>query len=243
MTNPVARRFCTWSGPVFVVLFFVGFVPLAHFIPPPSPHLSAAHIAAMFRDHTTRIRLGMVVCIFGIMPLISWGIGVAAHTRKAEGSYPAFAWIQVGCVAIGVLTGVIDMVVWGVAAFRPQQMSPATLQLLNDIGWFLFEFAIPPFCLWLLAVGLSILIDRSDAPVFPRWVGYQSLWTALIVAPDGIILFFKHGPFAWNGLIAFYLAMTAFFTWLIAVNTFMFRDLYRHPAREPAVARAPVTVT
>ena len=228
---------------MFVVLFFVGFVPLAHFIPPPSPHDTAAQIAALFRDHTTRIRFGMVVCIFGIMPLISWGIGVAAHTRRAEGSYPAFAWIQVGCTAIGVLTGVIDMTVWAVAAFRPAQTSPATLQLLNDIGWFLFLFAIPPFCLWLVAVGLSVLIDRSDQPVFPRWIGYQSLWTALIVAPAGISLFFKHGPFAWNGLVAFYIPMAAFFIWLITVNAYMFKDLYRQPAREPAMARASVAMT
>jgi hypothetical protein len=49
----------------------------------------------------------------------------------------------------------------------------------------------------------------------------------------------------WSGpvfVVAFYIPMAGFFIWLIAVNTFMFRDLYRQPVREPAMVRAPVVL-
>jgi hypothetical protein len=235
-----ARLLCAWSGPLFVVLFFTGFVLLAHFVPPPSPHETAQQIAALFRDHTTRIRFGMAVCMFGVIPLIAWGCGVAAHTRTAAAEFPALVYIQVGCVAIGTLTGVIDMTIWAVAAFRPQQTSAQTLLLLNDIGWFLFLFAISPFCLWLLTVGIAILTDGTAEPVFPRWLGFLSLWAALLSVPAGLILFFKHGPFAWNGLIAFYIPLVVFFVWLVAINIYVFRELYRQPAgHAAAIAGAP----
>jgi hypothetical protein len=168
----------------------------------------------------------MVVCMFGVIPLISWGVGVAAHTRRSEMSYPALSWIQLACVAIGTLTGVIDMAVWAVAAFRPHEISPQTLQVLNDLGWFLFVFTISPFCLWLLAIGLAVLTDRSPEPVFPRWTGYLSLWCALLFVPSGLIAFFKHGPFGWNGLFAFYLPLTVFFVWLMAIGWYVLRAAY-----------------
>lgn len=42
---------CAWSGAAFCVVFGIGFLVLARFVPPPSPALDAAAIAALYADH------------------------------------------------------------------------------------------------------------------------------------------------------------------------------------------------
>ncbi len=59
---------CAWSGVVFLILFTLGFWPLAHFIPPPLPSASAAEIAAMYQQHGVQIRLGLVLMV------VSWSL-------------------------------------------------------------------------------------------------------------------------------------------------------------------------
>jgi hypothetical protein len=58
------QRLCAWSGVAMIVVMLVGF-EIAGFNPPPSPHDSALQIAALFRDHTTPIRIGLVLTMFG----------------------------------------------------------------------------------------------------------------------------------------------------------------------------------
>ena len=60
---------------------------------------------------------------------------------------------------------------------------------------------------------MAAFIDKSPQPVFPRWFGYANLWVVLLLLPGQMIFFFKTGPFAWNGLIAFYLAFIVFAAW------------------------------
>jgi hypothetical protein len=50
-----------------------------------------------------------------------------------------------------------------------------------------------------------------------------SLWDALLLVPDGLMAFFKVGPFAWDGIMAFYIPLTVFFVWLVGMTVVMFR--------------------
>jgi hypothetical protein len=96
------------------------------------------------------------------------------------------------------------------ASFRVDEQSPDITRILNDLGW-LFFVGVPSTLLVQIAViGVAALIDNRDTPIFPRWYGYYSLWTALLLAPAGVVVLFKRGPFAWNGLFTFWLAVCAF---------------------------------
>ena len=45
---------CAWCGPVFLVLFGIGLVPLAGFLPPPAANDSAAQVAKLYSEHHFR---------------------------------------------------------------------------------------------------------------------------------------------------------------------------------------------
>lgn len=225
-----AQLFCAWSGPVFVALYLIGFIPLAHFIPAPSPSQSAAQIAAMYSRHTTGIRIGMVVDVVAGAFIAPWGAGIAARVRRHETDVPALSYALVACAAIGSLIAILLPLVWGLAAFRPQQIDPAITQMLNDAGWYLLLFTFTIFTLWCIIIALATFLDRSPAPVFPRWCAYLNVWLGVLLCPAGMILFFKSGPLAYNGIIALYLPLVAFFGWMVAMTFVVVSDVLRqHP--------------
>ena len=46
---------------------------------------------------------------------------------------------------------------------------------------------------------------------YPRWVGFAAIWSAILFILGALVPFFYSGPFAWNGLIAFWLVAIIFF--------------------------------
>lgn len=73
--------------------------------------------------------------------------------------------------------------------------------------------AFPPAGLQNLAIGLCSLGDNNNR--YPRWIGFVNFWIAILFLPGVLLPFFKSGPFAWNGLIGFWLVAFAFFGWII----------------------------
>jgi hypothetical protein len=76
---------CVWAGPLFAVTYLIAFWAIAGFIPPPSPHWSAAHVGSFFAANHTSIRIGMVLgmvsatLLFPFFTIVSVQI---ARTRK-----------------------------------------------------------------------------------------------------------------------------------------------------------------
>jgi hypothetical protein len=191
---------------------------IAGFIPPPSPAASAAEIARWYSDNLTGIRLGTVVMMFGVVLIAPWSVALAVHTARAERGLPIFACIQFMCVGVVTFTIVLFTLVWAVASFRVGEVSAEITQVLNDTAHFLLLFDWSPFCLWVATFAVVIFRDRGERPVFPRWAGYLNLWVILLSLPGGVLVFFKDGPFAYNGLLACYFVVGVFFVWLVVMT-------------------------
>lgn len=239
--NPLAQRICAWSGIAFVVVFLIGFIPLAHFLPPPAPSDSAQEIADMYRRDKTEIRLGCFLMIVSFAFWLSWGASIAVWTKRMEHGYSALTYgilIGFGC---GTAVLVLIPVPWVIAAYRPGDIDVDITQTINDIGWFLFLFTWPPFSVVCVLLALAIFADTSARPIFPRWTAYLNLWCALLLVPAGMIAFFKTGPFAYNGAIAYYIPLFAFLIWMVAMTAVVLRattnEEKARAAREPAMAR------
>jgi phosphotransferase family enzyme len=80
-----------------------------------------------------------------------------------------------------------------------------------------------------LCLGIAILIDKRDRPIFPCWSGYLSLWTATLLAPAGVVPLFKDGPFAWNGNFGFWVPLSIFCIW-VSTTTWFLVAVIKHDA-------------
>jgi hypothetical protein len=212
---------CAWSGVIYVPLFLFCFVVLSDFIPPPDPTASGEQIRAWFLDDLTTKRVGILAGMTLWALLVPWGVAVAAQTRRNERGFPTLTIIQIACATSTMALGVLMMMIWGVAAFRPAETSGDTLRMLNDFGWFIFLIDWAPVTIWVWAFGAAVILDHNPDPAFPRWVAYLSFWTGLLFFPAGLILFFKTGAFAFNGVGALYMPAGVFFLWyaVVAVMT------------------------
>jgi hypothetical protein len=204
---------CAWGGLVGVALILVALV-VAGYVIPPKASATPGEIAAFYHLNTFDIRLGLLI---GLLGTAGWAALMAVMwvqlTRINHGARNVMATLHVitGVAVYVLLT--LFMVLLAAAAFRPER-APEGTQLLHDIGWFMAFLAAIPFVVQALAAGLAILGDRREHPIFPRWVGYLGLWVALLLLPGSALLFFKTGPFAYDGVISYWIPLFGFGGWM-----------------------------
>lgn len=223
-----AQRLCLIAGPLTLIGFAVGAIPIGHFVPPfITPGETALQVAKMYAEHAVRIRWGAMIAMISLSMLAPWGIAVAVQTRRFGGRSQTLCYVQIACAAISTTIIVFMCMFWAIPAFRPGDVPPDIIRALNDIAYFLIVWPYFPFTIWVLSVGLAVLLDSGREPVFPRWVGYFSLWNAISYLPAGFMPFFHDGPVAWNGALALYIPLASFFAWMLIVTTYGFRNLQR----------------
>jgi hypothetical protein len=216
VSAPVLRAFA-WCGPALMVLFLAGFGPIGGYLPPPSPHDSAAEIVRFYADDTTLIRLGLWITTFAAALFGPWMVAITTQLRRTEDRHHPLSTLQLALGAIFILEFIFPLMIWQAAAFRPLE-DPAITHRLNDLGWLMFVGVVSTGVLEAIVIGVAILRDKRAEPVFPRWLGYLNLWCAFMFMPGGLCVFVKDGPFAFNGLLAWWLLLTAFAVWMISMS-------------------------
>lgn len=207
---------CAHSAWAFAVLLALGIFGIAGWMPLIEPGMGAQDLAAHYAANRNRIRVGVSVTAFAGIFWWSMSAAIAMQMKRIEGASHPLTYVQLaassGTAMIVFLTGYI----WLAAAFRPD-IPPDTLRALNDLAWLCFVGFYPPAFIQNVAIGLCILGDRGEPPVYPRWVGYMNLWLAILFLPGALLAFFQRGPFSWNGLIGFWLVAIVFFGWIIVM--------------------------
>lgn len=210
---------CAWGGMIFAVLFAIGFVGLAHFVPPLDPNATAEQTATIFRENTDGIRTGLLLCYIGCVFYLAFGASIGAETQRISGVPAVLRKLQAAAFAASVLLVAGPFMAWLTAAFRPDTYPPELIQAINDFGWISFLFGWLPFVTWYMATGLVILCEtHTDDPVYPRWSGYLSLALGLGQTSASLLIYFKTGPFAWDGLFSWWLPASEFFLWFIVIT-------------------------
>lgn len=236
--NIGVHRACVYSGFACVLVFLLGFWVVAGFIPPPDPDDNAAEIAELFRDDKNSIRAGMIISMFGAALIAPWVTAVSVQIRRIEGKHSPLAFLQLGLGMLLTLEFIYLIMFWQVAAFRTDR--PDTeIQTLNDMAWIPFVGLSSTAVIQAIVIGVAILTDRSVKPVFPTWAGYLNLWVALVFTSGTFNVFFKDGPLAWDGVIAWYIPLATFCIWLVVMSYLMLTS--EQPAREPIQTGASKT--
>jgi hypothetical protein len=90
--------------------------------------------------------------------------------------------------------------------------------------------------MWVAIAAIGVIPNVVRHAPFPRWFGYYTAWTALMFEGGAVAFVTRSGPFAWNGMLAFWLPVVTFFAWIVVASVLLFRaiDQQAHAAMQPA---------
>ena len=230
--NRTVHKFCAWSGTLCLALMVVGFVVMAGFIPARPAGESAQQTAQFLLENRDMIKWGLIISMFGAPLLMPFSASISIHMRRIEGRYPALAMTELGLGAIFVLEFIYLIFFWQTATYRADR-APELIQLLDDMGWIPFVGMTSTIVLQVSVFGVAILLDRRERPVFPRWLGYYNLWVALMFLPGTFNVFYESGPLSRNGIVAWYIPLIVFATWLVITSFYLSRAVDTMADDEP----------
>lgn len=229
-----AQQVILWSAPVLALVLLVLFVAFPGFFPPMSPDMSAAEVGAFYRENTGRIQLSQVgFNLFGVL-IVPFFLLVMVQMQRMRSETHIYAFSYLTSVVAGATLFALSSIFFAVAAFRPGR-GDELVQLLNDLAWIFFIAPIGMLVAQFVLLALAVLADDARAPVFPRWVAWYSLATAVAMAPSAGAAVAHDGPLAWDGLVSFWLRNSAYALFAV-VMFFVVRAALRRQAEQELAA-------
>jgi hypothetical protein len=228
------QRWMAWGGIASMVILLLGMWVIAGFVPPPGPDLSMDQIVRIYVEDNARIKIGIIIACAGVTLLAPWSAVIAIQMRRIEGELPPLALSQALLGLLLLVEFYIPCIMWEAAAFRPE-VDPGFTYRIHDLASIMF-IALPwTGMLQAVLLAVAIFQDRRETVVFPRWLGYFSLWAALCFLPGGLNCLAKTGVLAWNGLLAWWLGLAVFGGWIFVVSICLLK--YAIPHQIAAEAR------
>lgn len=223
---------CFWSIPVFYNIFGIVFLVLGRIMPPKSPTSSLQDIVGFMQSPYLLVAASLLALSLGMF-FMSGGL-VIAQMKRMQGVGPALRYSCLAGMMVGSIPGCIfPMLCFALGAFRPSY-DPQILALLYDIGFLAFVGSLGCFCLQYMVFAIAIFLDRRE--IFPKWLGYVTIWcyvTELVAAPVWIT---RSGPFAWDGLLAFWLGTLIFVVWEMCLCVCLYKAIKAQPVSEITIS-------
>jgi hypothetical protein len=233
--------FGAWCGVFYVVMLFAGWGLVAGFLlPPVSPASGAAEIARLIGEDTNRIRIGMVVVMFGVLVMFPFTAVAAQMISRVEGGAGVLTYTFLLGAAGNMALSFYPPIWWLTAAYRPDR-SADLIYLMNDMAWLQFIGGATIYLAMPLSIMVTSLCDTSAEPVFPRWCGYANGWIALVTVPDQLLFFFHRGPFAWNGIVGLWIPAVMFGLFFIMNALVIRKAVLRDRSRALTSVQKPST--
>lgn len=215
--NAKNQKALIWTGVAMANLFTLAFVFLMEFWPLPAPTLDATQVLALYTRHNLQFRFGVVVMCLASCFFLPWTAVICAQMTRLEKGFPIWAVLAGLAGTLGTWLFAFPPILWGVAAFMVERNPEITL-FMHQFAFICFVAPANFFLLQTVPIAVVALSPSNTRPdsAFPRWLGWLTLWTG-VLGSSGIMAFvFNTGPFAWNGLISFYLPLVVFTVWIVA---------------------------
>ena len=210
--NTRSQLCLAWAGILCPTIMFAG-LWIGGYFPPQSPMMTAQEVADFYQQNGSQVRVGMIMIQIAGGLYACFAAGISAQMRRIEYRHtPGLSYAQLALGSAVVLAFLIPAFFFIGASFRPER-APEVTQALHDMGWLIFVGVVVLNILENVVIGFLIISDKRAEPVFARWVGFANFWIALLLVPGLIMPFFKTGPFAWNGLLSYWLPAFAFGGW------------------------------
>ncbi|BFM05666.1 hypothetical protein [Halioxenophilus aromaticivorans] len=224
-----------WCGPVFLIAFVIFWGVLGQNLPNPAPSLTAVELADRYVENLEMIRLGFIISLITVVLYLPWTSLLSMQMERIEGPYTVLSKLQLLGGGLTVMVVSFSAMFWVVAGFRPEQ-SPEMIQMLTDVGWLCIDLQYACTTLQMFAAAFVGLSDTREVKLFPRWVCFLTIWCGISFIPASLTGVLKTGPFAWNGLLSYYIPYACWLGWYSIASYFMLKDVYR---RKALVTEAP----
>nr|WP_090275406.1 hypothetical protein [Mycolicibacterium komanii]CRL68366.1 hypothetical protein CPGR_01085 [Mycolicibacterium komanii] len=224
-----------WALPAMVIIWASAFFLFPGFLHPMSPTMSAEEVAGFYRDETARIRYSMILFNWFGVGLIPTVVLLAMQVRKMAHRTPILSYCLIACAGGPPTLFLIANMFWLLGSFRPER-SPELTQLLNDLAWVTFTVLVPYLIAQCLVLALAIYWDRRDQPVFRRWVAHFNLLIAVALMPAAFGAVTFEGPFAWDGVLSFWVKNIAIAAWIAVMGIVLAQNIRRQRAEVAVVA-------
>ena len=211
----------------FTVIFALAWVFLLKMAPPPPPTLTPEEMAAFFQENSFSIRLGAMVASWVAAPMVPFACVIAIQLYRLETGRPIWTVLALsGGITMSMFL-VFPPILWGVIAFSPDR-TPELTMMLMEVASLTLVTTDQYYIFWMIAITVVILRYPADELLpFPRWYAWYNLWVAIAFEVGAISFMTKTGPFAWNGVIVFWMPFVLFFTWIPITCWLMWQGLNR----------------
>jgi hypothetical protein len=216
-----AQIILIWWALITMWIFGFALWVLMRMVPPPSPNLPASVIVEFYRTNAVRIRIGAMITSWTSAFMVPLAIVISAQMLRFEKGIPLLAIAQVIGGATMSMFLVFPPMIYGIAAFTPDR-APDVTAMLHEMGSLVLVTTDQYYMFQLFAIiYLCFSMPPDKLSPFPRWLGWLSLCAGIIyeVGPLGFI--FKRGPFAWDGMIVFWLPFVTFGIWITVLSVLL----------------------
>lgn len=216
--DPRSQRALIWAAVVLANVYTLAFVYLMDFFPLPLPSAGAEEVLQFYTRHTLQFRFGVVLMVLSSAFYLLWTVVVAAQMTRIEKGFPLWTLLMALASVLGTWAFAFPPLIWGTASFMVERNPEITL-MLHQFGFLMLVAAGGFFMMQLVPIAVvSFSAGNTDkASAFPRWLAWVTLWDGML-GPVGVMAFvFNRGPFAWNGVISFWLPLVLFTIWLVAL--------------------------
>ena len=231
MRRPDGELILFWTLPVVAIIWISAFFLFPGFLHPMSPNMTAAEVATFYQDETARIRYSMILFNWfgvGLIPIV---VLLAMQIRRMAHRTPILSYSLIACAGGPPTIFLIANMFWLLASFRPER-APELTQVLNDLAWLTFTILVPYLIAQCLLLALAIFWDQQDQPVFNPWVAYFNLVIAVALAPAAFTALASTGPFAWDGLLSFWVKNIAIAAWIIVMGVVLGQNIRQQRAQD-----------
>ena len=238
-----SQKVFVWWSIVFIAIYAFNLLILLHMLPPPSARWSSTEIARFYFEHATEIKFGATVASWTGACMVPLVVVITAQIYRHEHAR-APVWTMLG-FAGGILMTIfvaLPPLCFGAAAFTPDRSADVTAAV-HELGVLSLVTTDQYFIFLQVAVAVICLTPKSVVHTpFPRWFGYFTAWVLLMSEAGAIAFLTRSGPFAWNGLLAFWSPTVLFGSWLVIASVLLITAINAQMSEEdsqtPAVSTA-----
>lgn len=219
--NKGMQKFGACCSFISMAVFFAGLIT-AGFFPTLAPSLTPPQLAEIYKANQMGILLGGLIIVIASGFCGPFLAAIFLQLRRMEGSRPIGAYGQLASGIANIQFFIFPGLLFVVAAYRPDR-PVEVLSALNDLAFVVTMLPWTVGAMQCVCIGWSVLTHGTRTTPYPRWVGYFNIWIAIGMATSSVIPFFKVGPFAWNGLVGFWIPAVVFGLWELVMGIMTLR--------------------